>query len=67
MWGSSGGGNAERLVLTKGEERCGVCLDAQVEVKLNPCAHDICLECCNRLRAANIFKVRADPAWRVHF
>ncbi len=57
VWGS-GGANAERLVMPKGEENCHICMEAQVEVAMKPCAHEICLECCNRLRAANIFKVR---------
>lgn len=57
VWGSGGGANAERLVLPKGEESCHICMEAQVEVAMKPCTHEICLECCNRLRAANIFKV----------
>lgn len=57
VWGS-GGANTERLALSKGDETCHICMEARVEVAMQPCKHQICLECCNRLRAANIFKVR---------
>lgn len=59
VWGSVGSAHAERVVLAKGEDLCNICLEARVEVLLNPCKHPICLDCCNRLRAANIYKVQA--------
>ena len=60
-WGSAGWYGAktsESLMLKKGESDCSVCLTSKVEVRLNPCGHELCLDCCNRLRATNIFKVR---------
>lgn len=42
----------------QGEEACCICLVNPVEVKFKPCNHDVCLDCCNRMRAANVFKAR---------
>ena len=62
MWGGAGAKPAAvGKSLSKGEEPCAICLEACVEVKLKPCNHDLCLACCNKLRAANIFKV--SPGW----
>ncbi|GAB4821810.1 hypothetical protein N2152v2_008856 [Parachlorella kessleri] len=46
----------ERRKLKQGEEACCICLTNPVEVTFKPCNHDVCLECCNRMRAANVFK-----------
>lgn len=56
--GSAAAASAERARLPKGEEGCHICgEDSFVEVKLRPCDHEICLDCANRMRNANIFRV----------
>ena len=57
VWGQSS--SHEKQALKEGENTCCVCLEAAVEVQFQPCAHQLCLECVNRIRAANIFKVSA--------
>lgn len=57
VWGSKTG-HTERRALKPGEEACAICLENAVEVKFRPCAHELCLQCVNQLRASNIFKVR---------
>lgn len=57
------GGNAAarnavgRKALKAGEEPCPVCLDSAVQVGTEPCKHKTCYECCNKMRANNVFKV----------
>lgn len=42
-WGSSGGGSsADRARLPKGKEDCHICgEDSPVEIKLQPCNHEL--------------------------
>jgi hypothetical protein len=47
----------ESMMLVNGAEECSLCQDCFVNVKLNPCGHEMCLMCCNRIRASNIFRV----------
>jgi hypothetical protein len=57
VWGGSTS-TADRDRLPKGDEPCHICgEDAMVEVKLQPCQHEICLGCCNAMRANVVFKV----------
>ena len=56
-WGGGASNAAERARLPKGNEDCFLCAGDAVEVKLRPCDHAICLECANKMRQTNIFKV----------
>ena len=59
VWGGSTS-SADRARLPKGTEPCHICgEDAMVEVKLQPCQHEICLGCCNAMRANVVFKADA--------
>ncbi|KAL4435864.1 hypothetical protein ABPG77_000626 [Micractinium sp. CCAP 211/92] len=57
-WGGGvGGSSAERSRLPKGEEDCHICgADSPVEIKLQPCNHELCLGCVNSMRNANILR-----------
>lgn len=57
-WGSAS--DSDRSRLPKGKEACHICGDDEslTDVKLQPCGHEICLPCCNRMRQGIVLKVR---------
>ncbi|KAL4458757.1 hypothetical protein ABPG75_013622 [Micractinium tetrahymenae] len=55
--GGAGGSSADRARLPKGQEDCHICgADSPVEIKLQPCKHELCLGCVNSMRNANILR-----------